>query len=96
MSKAHPGFAAVQKKIEGEGHSAKSAGAILAAASRGASKSAKKANPRLKKVHGGKDMISTSSMKGKELSSDRAANLAAKSSFKAGCNCEHGDWCDCK
>jgi len=51
MSKAHPGFAAVQKKIEKkEGVSKKSAGAILANASRHASKSAKKANPCLKKV----------------------------------------------
>jgi hypothetical protein len=49
-SKAHPGFAAVQKKIEGEGYSAKSAGAILASKTRKASPAAKKANPRLKKV----------------------------------------------
>jgi hypothetical protein len=46
----HPGFKAVQSKIEGEGYSAKSAGAILAASSRGASKKAKRANPRLKRV----------------------------------------------
>jgi hypothetical protein len=46
----HPGFAAIQKKIEGEGKSKESAGAILAAASRGASKSAKAKNPKLKKV----------------------------------------------
>jgi len=52
--KLHPGFAAVQKKIEGEGYSKKSAGAILASASRNASKSAKKANPRLNKVKGGR------------------------------------------
>ena len=97
MSAAHPGFKSAQASIaKKEGVSSDRAGAILAAASRGASKGAKKSNPRLKRVHGGKDMISTSSMKGKELSSDRAANLAAKSSFKAGCNCEHGDWCDCK
>jgi hypothetical protein len=48
----HPGFAAVQKKIEGEGHSKESAGAILASASRHASAKAKKANPNLKKVKG--------------------------------------------
>ncbi len=49
-SKAHPGFAAVQEKIEGEGYSKDSAGSILAAASRNASSAAKKANPRLKRV----------------------------------------------
>lgn len=49
-NQAHPGFAAVQSKIEGEGYSKQSAGAILANASRKASKSAKKANPRLKRV----------------------------------------------
>ena len=52
MKKAHPGFAAVQKRIEGEGYSKKSAGAILANASRKASPAAKKANPKLKKVGG--------------------------------------------
>lgn len=52
-SKKHPGFAAVQKRIsQKEGVSMKSAGAILAKASRGASKAAKKANPRLKRVKG--------------------------------------------
>lgn len=49
----HPGFAAVQKSImRKEGVSAKSAGAILANASRGASPAAKKANPRLNRVKG--------------------------------------------
>ena len=48
----HPGFKAVQSKIEGEGYSAKSAGAILASKTRGASAKAKKANPRLKRVRG--------------------------------------------
>ena len=50
MKNKHPGFAKVQKKIEGEGYSKKAAGAILAAKTRGASASAKKANPRLKRV----------------------------------------------
>lgn len=50
--KAHPGFAAVQKKIEGEGYSARAAGAILASKTRHASPAAKKANPALKKVRG--------------------------------------------
>lgn len=51
MAKAHPGFKAEQAKIsEKEGVSKKAAGAILASASRGASKSAKKKNPKLKKV----------------------------------------------
>lgn len=45
------GFKAVQSKIaKAEGVSKKSAGAILAASSRGASAKAKKANPNLKKV----------------------------------------------
>lgn len=48
----HPGFAAVQAKIQREGYSKKAAGAILANASRKASPAAKKANPRLRKVRG--------------------------------------------
>lgn len=52
MSKKHPGFAGVQKKIEAEGYSKKVAGAILAKKTRNASPKAKKANPRLKKVSG--------------------------------------------
>lgn len=49
--KAHPGFAKVQAKIaKKEGISKKRAGAILAASTRGASKKAKKKNPRLKRV----------------------------------------------
>lgn len=53
MAKAHPGFQKVQNKIAAkEGVSSKAAGAILAKATRGASVSAKKANPRLKKVAG--------------------------------------------
>lgn len=51
-STAHPGFAAVQRRIEGEGYSAAEAGAILAASSRKASAKAKAANPRLKRVKG--------------------------------------------
>ena len=51
-TKKHPGFdkasASIAKK---EGISQKSADAILAASSRGASKKAKKKNPRLKKVN---------------------------------------------
>jgi hypothetical protein len=53
MSTQHPGFKAVQSKIESkEGVSKKAAGAILAARSRGASAGAKKMNPALKKVKG--------------------------------------------
>lgn len=49
----HPGFKAVQKKIaKKQGVSMKSAGAILAASSRKASATAKKKNPRLRKVKG--------------------------------------------
>lgn len=51
MSNAHPGFAAVQKKIEGEGYSKNVAGAILAKKTREASPAAKKKNPRLKRVN---------------------------------------------
>ena len=51
-SKAHPGFAAVQNKIQKEGYSKASAGAILANATRNASPAAKKANPRLNRVKG--------------------------------------------
>ena len=51
MSEKHPGFAATQSKIASkEGLSKKAAGAILASASRHASKHAKEENPRLKKV----------------------------------------------
>lgn len=52
MASTHPGFKAVQNKIEGEGYSHKIAGAILAARTRNASAKAKKANPRLKRVKG--------------------------------------------
>lgn len=50
MGKAHPGFASIQKKIQGEGFSHKVAGAILASRTRNASAAAKKHNPNLKKV----------------------------------------------
>lgn len=51
--KAHPGFKAVQSKIAAkQGISKKAAGAILASTSRGASATAKRANPRLKRVAG--------------------------------------------
>lgn len=50
-SKKHPGFEKASAKIaKKEGVSQKQADAILAASSRGSSKSAKKKNPRLKKV----------------------------------------------
>jgi len=49
----HPGFKAVQKKIaRKQGVSMEAAGAILASSARNASASAKKANPRLKRVKG--------------------------------------------
>ena len=52
-SKKHPGFAAVQAKIaKKQGVSKDRAGAMLAASTRKASSSAKKANPRLKRVKG--------------------------------------------
>lgn len=53
MSKKHPGFKAVQNKIARKQNISKDrAGAILASASRNASKKAKRANPRLKRVKG--------------------------------------------
>lgn len=51
MATKHPGFKAVQKKIASkQGVSMKQAGAILASSTRKASASAKRANPRLKRV----------------------------------------------
>lgn len=51
--KKHPGFKGAEKAIERkEGVSKKSAGAILGAASRGASAAAKRRNPRLNRVKG--------------------------------------------
>lgn len=55
----HPGFKAVQSKIQSEGYSKKAAGAILANATRKASPAAKKANPRLKKVKGNHGTMNT-------------------------------------
>ena len=46
----HPGFKAVQKKIQGEGYSKKAAAAILASRTRNASAGAKKHNPNLRRV----------------------------------------------
>jgi hypothetical protein len=48
-SAAHPGFAAVQRKI-GKRYGMKRAGAILGAATRRAGKVARKKNPRLNRV----------------------------------------------
>ena len=50
MATKHIGFKAAQSKIQGEGYSKKSAGAILASATRKASPAAKAKNPKLKKV----------------------------------------------
>jgi hypothetical protein len=51
MSKKHPGFKSVQNSIaRKEGVSKKAAGAMLAAGTRRAGASARKANPRLNKV----------------------------------------------
>ncbi len=50
--KAHPGFKAVQSKIAKSGYGKKAAGAILANATRHASKAAKAKNPKLAKVKG--------------------------------------------
>lgn len=50
-SKAHPGFKAVQNKVA-KNYGKEAAGAIVAAASRNASKKAKAKNPKLRKVKG--------------------------------------------
>lgn len=52
MSKAHPGFKAVSKKIQAEGYSEQVANAILASRTRKASAAAKRKNPRLNRVKG--------------------------------------------
>lgn len=53
MKAKHPGFKAVQRQIaRKEGVSMKSAGAILASATRKASPAAKRANKNLNKVRG--------------------------------------------
>lgn len=55
MADKHPGFAKVQDKIaEKEGISKDRAGAILAASTRRAGKTARKENPRLNRVRGGR------------------------------------------
>jgi hypothetical protein len=51
-SKAHPGFKAVETRLEHNGYSKEEAGAILAEAARNSSKQAHKHNPKLNKVHG--------------------------------------------
>lgn len=83
----HPGFQAVQSSIaKKQGISSERAGAILAASSRGASKSAKKANPRLKRVHGGSTLLSANSQKAIDMREGRSSNLADKCCFR-GDNC---------
>lgn len=52
MAIKHVGFKGAEKSVEKEGFGKKAAGAIIASASRKASKKAKKANPKLKKVKG--------------------------------------------
>lgn len=55
MAKAHPGFKAAQKSIaKREGVPMQNAGAILASMTRKASPAARKANPRLNNVKGGR------------------------------------------
>ena len=50
MAVKHIGFGGAVAKVMKSGYSKKSAAAIVASASRNASKSAKRANPKLKKV----------------------------------------------
>jgi len=53
MARKHIGFeAAARKAAAGEGESLEAGKAMIAASTHKASKAAKKANPRLKKVHG--------------------------------------------
>ncbi|HEX4275821.1 MAG TPA: hypothetical protein VHZ74_10720 [Bryobacteraceae bacterium] len=55
MAKSHPGFKGAQKSIaKREGVPMKDAGAILASMTRKASPAAKKSNPRLNNVKGGR------------------------------------------
>jgi hypothetical protein len=54
VGKKHPGFKAVEKKVEAEGYGKKAAGAIVASAARNAGAKAKAANPNLAKVKGKK------------------------------------------
>jgi uncharacterized protein (UPF0333 family) len=81
---SHPGFKAVQNKIAGEGYSKKAAGAILANATRNASKSAKKKNSHLKRVKGGNSWAGP--MKSAALTEGRSSNLATKKSFCGDCS----------
>lgn len=50
MKSKHPGFKAVQAKVQAEGYSKKAACAIVASTARKASAKAKKSNPKLKRV----------------------------------------------
>lgn len=53
-TRKHIGFeAAAEAAAKGEGESIKAGRAMIAARTRGASKAAKRANPRLKRVKGG-------------------------------------------
>jgi len=51
LTKAHPGFKAVEAKVAKES-GIRNPGAVVAAAARNASPAAKRANPNLKKVKG--------------------------------------------
>lgn len=65
MSTAHPGFAAVAAKIaRKEGVSANRAGAILAASTRRAGRAARRRNPRLNRVKGGRRYCGGGMVKG--------------------------------
>lgn len=78
-------FKSVQSKIaKSEGVSKKSAGAILANASRNASSAAKKANPKLKRVKGGNTSLPASHPKAKALVEGRASNKACDAAFTNG------------
>lgn len=52
MATKHPGFKAVQQKVQKEGYSKEQAGAIVASAARKASPAAKAKNPNLNRVKG--------------------------------------------
>ena len=84
-SKAHPGFKAVANKISAkEGISQERASAILAASTRRAGKSARKANPRLNRVKKSLslgDLFETAAMLPRMLNGEHDWDGARKNSF---------------
>ncbi len=65
---------------------AQEASSVLKSGSHASAKMKKKAQfaRNMSHIHGGKDLISTDSMKGRALNTDRKDNLAEKCEFKSG------------